>query len=70
MVVCPRCDGNGVVHKAIIREFNIIVQICDECEAMWLEHEPLILENFKDFSTYMEEQGFNGVWSKIDIVDL
>jgi transposase-like protein len=36
-IVCPRCDGNGLVYKAKVSDLNKILYICDECEASWQE---------------------------------
>ena len=67
-VVCPRCDGNGLVYKAKIEDLNIILYICDECEAMWQKNDPISQENFKDLSIFLEENGCN--YNNITLTEL
>jgi hypothetical protein len=56
-MICPRCDGQGLIYKAIVIELGIIIKICDECEACWDENQPVILKNFKDLTEFLEEKG-------------
>jgi len=55
-VVCPRCDGNGLVYKSKITNLDLIIYICDECEACWKD-EKIRLENFQDLTTFLESKG-------------
>ncbi|PFV83110.1 MULTISPECIES: 3'-5' exonuclease [Bacillus] len=54
-VICPRCDGNGLIYKAEIKKLNQIVYVCDECDATWLTNNEIYLNNFIDFETFLEE---------------
>ena len=38
-----------------INKTKTILQVCDECDATWLEGEEISLETFRDLETYMEE---------------
>ncbi len=58
-VICPRCDGNGLVYKAKLynqnKQLQITVFMCDECEALWEEGKVISFETFQDTSTYLEK---------------
>jgi transcription elongation factor Elf1 len=56
-VVCPRCDGNGLVYKTFITPLSVTVYLCDECDALWEANAPIRLNNFQDYSTYLEKHG-------------
>jgi Zn-finger nucleic acid-binding protein len=60
-IVCPRCDGNGLVYKSKIINLDLIIFICDECEAVWLDEE-IRLDKFQDLTTFLESKGltYNG----------
>lgn len=57
IILCPRCDGQGEVHKSKIVNLGIILKICDECEACWSENQKITTKTFKDLSTFLEEHG-------------
>ena len=57
-VVCPRCDGNGLVCKLIILPLNQVAYVCDECEATWF-NEDIRFENFVNLAPYVESLGYN-----------
>ena len=42
-MVCPRCDEQGLIYNAKIVDLGIIIKICDECEACWIENPPVKL---------------------------
>lgn len=68
-VVCPRCDGNGLVYKAKVANLdNQILYICDECDASWEENTLISRATFVDLSTYLEQKGSN--YRDAEIVDL
>jgi hypothetical protein len=57
-VVCPRCDGNGLIYKALLTPIHQEIFICDECDAMWLS--PCIDKGtFQNFTTYIESFGYS-----------
>ncbi|REK67793.1 MAG: 3'-5' exonuclease [Brevibacillus sp.] len=67
-IVCPRCDGNGLVYKAKVSDLNKILYICDECEASWQEDTPINKNSFEDLSTFLEKNGCT--YRDANIVDL
>ena len=68
-MICPRCDGQGMVIKASIFDTNIVLYVCDECDATWRDGEVVSSVNFKDFSTLMNSLGYKGLWSELINVD-
>lgn len=67
-VVCPRCDGNGLVYKAKIVDLDVFLYICDECDASWKDEKKISKETFQDLSTYLEKHGCT--YRDAEIVDL
>jgi hypothetical protein len=39
--------------------------LCDECEAFWLEEAKLGTDDFVQYTTFMEQHGFVGLWSEL-----
>ncbi|WP_433958685.1 3'-5' exonuclease [Cytobacillus horneckiae] len=66
-VVCPRCDGNGLIYQAKIVDVKLTVYICDECEASWISAD-IRKDNFQDLTTFLESN--NLIYSKAQILDL
>jgi hypothetical protein len=67
-VVCPRCDGNGLVYRAEVKNMKIVLYICDECEATWNKTEDIGVQNFVDLSTFLERHGFT--YRESEIINL
>jgi len=65
---CPRCDGQGDVQVVRVNATGLVLQVCDECEATWLENEEPSLLTFRDFETYMRSFGLEGLWSEVTVV--
>lgn len=58
-MICPRCDGQGEIFRAQVSGLNIILYICDECDASWEDKENISKKTFVDLSTYLESKGTN-----------
>ena len=67
-MLCPRCDDQGNIQRVRINRTGEIVQLCDECDAMWFEDVVPSITTFQDFSTYMESLGLPGIWSELTIM--
>lgn len=67
-MICPRCDGQGEIYKAKVKNIDIILYICDECEACWEEGSKIGMSTFQDLSTYLEKNGTS--YNEADIEDL
>ncbi|EGK09935.1 hypothetical protein HMPREF9374_2738 [Desmospora sp. 8437] len=71
MVICPFCDGNGIIMKAKISRLDLDILICNECEAMWKLEDILKEDTFEQFTVWMRNQGMKGLWSELsDIKNL
>jgi len=53
-MLCPRCDDQGLIYKAMILNLNIKLYICDECDACWEINQSISHVNFKDLETFLE----------------
>jgi hypothetical protein len=64
----PRCNpgGCGVVSEMVFVPSGEVVQVCDQCEALWLEAagEPHP-HRFHDFGTWALEHGGTGLWTDL-----
>ncbi len=67
-MICPRCDGQGAIYKARVKNLNIILYICDECEACWNESSKIELSTFQDLSTYLEQKGVSYSEADIEVI--
>ena len=70
MILCPFCDGNGLIYQAKIKNQNEVIYICDECDTIW--HSKDINENNCDnFENYMGKHGLEAIWGNLaDLVGL
>ena len=65
---CPACDGQGNIYKAKILDLDMIIKICDECEACWKENQPIEITNFKGLTTFLKEHHLK--YDEAEIEDL
>lgn len=69
MVFCPFCEGQGVIYKAKIKNTQIEIFICDECDTVW-EDENINMDNCQGFRHMMKKIGYKGLWSElVDVVE-
>ena len=67
-MICPRCDNQGLIYRAKVLSLEIILNICDECDACWPENQKMTINNFKDLTVFLEEH--NIVYQDTEIIDL
>ncbi|WP_058487087.1 hypothetical protein [Defluviitalea phaphyphila] len=67
-MICQRCNGQGEIYKAKVKNLGITLYICDECEACWDEDSNIELSTFQDLSTFLEQKGTS--YNDADIEDL
>ncbi len=65
MVYCPFCDGQGVIYTAKIKNTDIVIYICDECDTVWKNKE--IDEDLSlSFKDIMDNFGLQPLWSELE----
>lgn len=67
-MLCPRCDEQGEVQQFVIKKTGERVNLCDECDALWVEGERVTVGNFVDFSTCVARFGLAGTWDEVEAV--
>ncbi|SFT02335.1 hypothetical protein [Marininema halotolerans] len=67
-VVCPRCNGNGLIFKAKISELDLIIYVCDECDATWGNEDDILFNKFSDLSIFINNFGLNEDEVNINII--
>lgn len=65
IMVCPRCDNQGLLHKAQVMNLNKKLVICEECDACWSEEHNIKIDNFMDLTVWLENNGL--VDTEVDI---
>jgi hypothetical protein len=66
---CPVC-GQGGVHKVrLLQAGGKIAQLCEECDALWLEEEISDPDQFTRFEEYMDSIGKPASWGDVEILD-
>ena len=55
IMVCPRCDNQGLIYKAKVLNLDLELNICDECDACWPMNQIMSVDNFKDLTVFIEE---------------
>lgn len=68
-VVCPLCDGNGLIYRAKIEGIEGYVYICDECEALWEKCDSIRKQRDETLMQFLERHGINPL-DKTKFIDL
>lgn len=65
--VCPCCDGNGLIFKTRLKCNNLILYVCDECDATW-EH-PQDIDTIKGqcFGVILDE--YDVGWGNLEFIN-
>lgn len=63
---CPRFKCQGLIYKAFIPALRIKVFLCDDCEALWLKNQKIVVETFEDLSTFLESRHLDYMKTKIE----
>ena len=68
-IVCPRCDGNGLLYQTTLKPINHTIIMCDECDAIWPTNiQSITKSNFEDFTTYVQSRGY--AYNDIDLINI
>ena len=62
---CPRCNQGWVIDLYIPARNMQLVRVCEECEALWLDNQPVSVTHFLDMQTYLQSLGLKGEWSEL-----
>ena len=71
-MTCSRCKHQGVVGAIRIKRLNRIVNVCDECDALWLvpiKENPVYGVDFVDFDSFLQQHGIADEpveWESVD----
>lgn len=68
MILCPFCDGQGVIEKATIKGTDITIYICDECDTVWKDPH-ITEENCHNFENLMRDLGKKPLWSELTDIE-
>lgn len=68
-IVCPRCDGNGLIYKVFIKQLPTYVYMCDECDVLCEDFSNMTLNNFQDFTTYLRTYGIAYSDAQLESID-
>lgn len=66
-MLCPLCDGQGILYSAKILKLNLLIYICDECDAMW-ETPDFRTSNSEQFGSFMRKNGLPELWTELSDV--
>jgi len=64
---CPACHHQGWLYPSVIKATGEKVVVCDECEALWKDGEPIVLETSVGMSTYLKSLGLEGTWNELEV---
>ena len=65
LIKCQRC-GQGDVRAMRVCSTQLLLWVCDECEATWASQIEVNVCNFEDFGTLMACMGRKGLWSELE----
>lgn len=65
LIKCQRC-GQGDVRAMRVCSTQLLLWVCDECEATWASQFEVNVCNFEDFGTLMAGMGCKGLWSELE----
>lgn len=65
-MTCPLCD-QGEIRLVQVKSTGEILQVCDECDATWLQSEYPNTQSPRAFGTLLQSQGLKGLWSEITV---
>lgn len=65
MVYCPFCDGQGVIYKAKIKNIDLVIYICDECDTVW-KNTAIDEDSSFRFKDVMNDLGLQPLWSELE----
>src|SRR5437868_14995537 len=68
-MICPRCDGKGVVCRATVRGSGADVYVCDACKALWTHPQSIGPATFVDLAVFLQTHGAAGGYAALTALD-
>lgn len=65
--VCPSCDGNGLIFKTRLKCNNLVLYVCDQCDATWKHSEDIGAKQFLCLQIMLDEYGVG--WGNLELTD-
>ncbi len=62
MLLCPYCEGQGIIHTAVVKATGEDIYICGECDSVWFRDDRGETQ-VQPFEYYMEERGLKALVS-------
>lgn len=67
-LICPRCEEGTVLHMRVIHTREVF-QVCDECEAIWLDGQAVAVPHFDELPRFLRRRGRAPLWSSLENAD-
>ena len=62
--VCPCCDGNGLIFRTRLKCNNLLLYVCDECDATWERPQDIDTIQGQCLGIILDEHGVG--WENIE----
>ena len=63
--LCPGCGQDYVVTRRV-RQTSDVIQICPECELMWIAGTELTTRTAQSFWKWMAEHNRKALWTELE----
>lgn len=65
---CPRC-GQGWVVRCRVKGASDFIQVCQECDTVWIEDEPTGEPPFLILEDFLARYGLAPLWSNLEVCE-
>ncbi len=65
---CPYCN-QGLILKAKIKFNKQVIFICDECDTVWNEFEPISNHTGKGLNLFSKELNITPLWNEFELIN-
>ena len=66
-MTCPFCE-QGRVYTVRLVALEQTGDLCEECDALWLDRAAIAAASYVDFGAYMRSHGRPGLWTEVEFV--
>ncbi|PID79367.1 MAG: hypothetical protein CSB19_02425 [Clostridiales bacterium] len=67
-ILCPFCEGQGEIYRAVVRQTKETIYICDECDTVWLT-EQIEEDRATHLESYMSSRALPACWCELERVE-